>query len=62
MKKTCPNCKNEFICKQDDIINCDCYLIPIDSVIKEILENNYSDCLCKNCLQMITEKEINSEK
>ncbi|MCF8255877.1 MAG: cysteine-rich CWC family protein, partial [Bacteroidia bacterium] len=47
MKKTCPNCKNEFTCKQDDIVNCDCYLISIDSVRREFLRKNFVGCLCK---------------
>jgi hypothetical protein len=50
MKKTCPKCKNEFICKQDDIVNCDCYLIPIDSAGREVLKKTFEGCLCKKCL------------
>jgi hypothetical protein len=54
-EKICEKCGVAFECKVDDIANCQCSQIKLSDAAKLFLTENFSDCLCLNCL-----KEINS--
>ena len=55
--KKCPVCGEKFECLHNE--NCWCVHIKLSEETINYLENNYNDCLCKNCLEKI-EKQINS--
>ncbi|MBS4044113.1 MAG: cysteine-rich CWC family protein [Chitinophagaceae bacterium] len=54
MEKVCPNCKKTFECKAQDIENCGCHAIQIDATTLELIQNQFNDCLCVECLQNLT--------
>lgn len=49
MKKICPRCGKEFECVHS--IDCWCVTIHLSDRAKANLKENYSDCLCKDCLE-----------
>ncbi len=53
MIKNCPYCKQEFECKNDDILNCDCTWIPLSPETRQFIAKHFDDCLCVNCLKKI---------
>jgi hypothetical protein len=53
MKKICPRCTNYFDCKHNDILQCHCVSIRLDSRQLEFIGRNYDGCLCHSCLQEI---------
>lgn len=54
MKKRCPRCGALFDCLHDeDIRLCHCATIELDDQTRKCLKENYSDCLCHNCLMAI---------
>ena len=54
MKKICPRCGKEFECVHS--INCWCVTIHLSDRAKANLKKNYSDCLCKDCLEELNSK------
>ena len=48
--KICPRCNKQFECKAGTIIQCQCYGIHVPDELKSLLEKQYDDCLCRNCL------------
>lgn len=50
MLKRCSKCFESFECKSDNIEKCDCSKIYLPDELKKYISNNYSDCLCLNCL------------
>lgn len=52
--KTCPRCGKPFICRVDDVANCDCRLVKLSDTQYEFIKANYSQCLCLTCLTEIT--------
>jgi hypothetical protein len=56
MQKICEKCQQPFECNMDNIMQCQCYGIDLNSQAKQLVSNTFSDCLCKNCLL-----EINKE-
>lgn len=54
MKKICPACKKEFDCKNDETCWCMKYEYPEE--LLEKLRNDYSDCLCEDCLKQFMDK------
>ena len=54
MKKTCPRCGKTFECVHS--IDCWCVKVKLTDVTKAYLKENYSDCLCKECLEEINGK------
>lgn len=54
--KTCPGCKKEFECKQGNITQCQCYGIDLTAELKAFIEQRFTDCLCRDCLQWIQQK------
>ena len=57
--KKCQRCQQEFDCLTEDIKNCHCNSINLQSETKEFLSKTFYDCLCSSCLQ---ELDAYSEK
>lgn len=61
IKKICPRCQNDFECKSDDIINCQCASVEITQNQRDEILKQYDDCLCANCLEQLRiEYKINT--
>lgn len=54
MLKTCPKCKQIFDCQHDNIINCYCASVVLMPEQRQFIQQNYSDCLCRDCLLAIS--------
>jgi len=54
--KTCPRCKNVFECKAGDIIHCQCSDIRLSIEERAFIEDQYQDCLCRDCLLQLKEQ------
>lgn len=52
--KNCPRCRAAFECKPGNITQCQCYGIKVGPELKAYIEQRYSDCLCRNCLQYLS--------
>ncbi len=55
MEKVCPRCSKTFQCMHDDIANCHCAGIELDSMQRHYLKENYHSCLCHSCLLEVKE-------
>jgi hypothetical protein len=51
--KTCPRCGTGFECKAGNILQCQCYGIVLTEAVREQLEQEYRDCLCRTCLETL---------
>ena len=51
MKKICPRCGKEFECVHSK--DCWCITVHLSDKTKAFLKDNYTDCLCKDCLTEI---------
>jgi hypothetical protein len=60
-EKNCPRCQALFICKPGDIIRCQCFEIWLSSEERAFIEERYSDCLCRNCLEDL-KKDMTHDK
>ena len=49
-EKYCPRCNQLFECKAGNITQCQCFGLVLSDEEKQLLEKNYNDCLCRNCL------------
>jgi hypothetical protein len=54
--KNCSRCKTEFECKPGNITQCQCYSIVLSTEQRAYIEQRYNDCLCKNCLQYLSDE------
>ncbi len=54
MTKTCPRCGKTFECVHS--VDCWCVKVKLADATKAYLKANYSDCLCKDCLEEINGK------
>jgi hypothetical protein len=50
IEKLCQNCGELFICRADDILNCQCSKVQISERTKSEIAKKFQDCLCVNCL------------
>ena len=48
--KECPKCGGSFKCNSANIQKCACINAPLNSVTKQMISENYEDCLCLGCL------------
>ena len=48
--KQCPRCKNDFECKTNNVLQCQCAGILLTENQRELITDQYSDCLCADCL------------
>lgn len=55
--KNCPRCAQPFECKVGNIAECQCYGITFEDTEKAFIDEQYTDCLCRDCLLAIR-KEI----
>jgi Cysteine-rich CWC len=51
--KHCGRCQAPFECKVGNILECQCYGIEMNDPEKAFIAANYSDCLCRACLEAI---------
>ena len=51
--KKCPRCLRVLECKSDNIGDCECQKILIDNSTRKVINDQYDDCLCINCLKEI---------
>ena len=58
-EKTCPRCGAKFICRHDDdITKCPCASVQLTSEACKYISENYTDCLCVNCLRKINTRRL----
>lgn len=53
MRKVCPRCGAIFDCMHNDILSCHCATIGLDVMQRTYLMENYSGCLCHDCLKAV---------
>ncbi len=46
-----PHCQSVFDCHVGDISNCQCYTIKLNDAEKNLIAENYHDCLCIDCIK-----------
>jgi Cysteine-rich CWC len=51
--KHCGRCQVPFECKVGNILECQCYGVALTDEQKKFIGENYSDCLCRACLEAI---------
>jgi hypothetical protein len=56
MLKKCALCSVEFVCKADDIANCQCSQFAISEKVAKELNKKFTDCLCFSCLANFSER------
>lgn len=57
-EKSCPRCGAKFICRHnDDILKCQCATVQLTPEARQYISENYTDCLCANCLCEISESK-----
>lgn len=49
MTKKCPRCNDTFDCQHN--ANCWCSRYSLSDKLKSYLKDNYSDCICENCMK-----------
>ena len=52
-QKVCPVCSKIFSCNAADITHCDCYQVKLTNEAQKKIGEQFTDCLCKDCLQKI---------
>ena len=58
-EKTCPRCGKKFICRHnDDITKCQCASVQLTPEARQYIAENYTDCLCANCLREILNNKL----
>lgn len=58
MEKICPRCKAVFCCNQENILECDCLMVPLNKQERLYIANSYDECLCNKCLWEMKEKSL----
>ncbi len=53
--KHCPRCGGEFVCKVNDVANCQCSEVSLSHETLEYLNKISSGCHCKHCLSEINQ-------
>ena len=56
--KNCPRCSKKFECRTGTITQCQCYGIALTIEQSVYIEQRYTDCLCRDCLQYM-QQELN---
>ena len=52
--KNCPRCNSVFKCKPGNIALCQCYSIKLTDEQRAYIEQRYTDCLCRSCLEYLS--------
>ncbi|GAA0556544.1 cysteine-rich CWC family protein [Chitinophaga japonensis] len=50
---TCPRCKSAFECRVGTILRCQCQAVPLTAEERQYISEQYSGCLCADCLQAV---------
>lgn len=59
--KTCPHCGKSFVCKNHDILNCQCVEVRLTREVRQRIAELYEDCLCLDCLHLFAEEGLTSK-
>lgn len=62
MEKTCPLCGVKFICRHDNITECQCSKIRLSNEDMAYIKSKFANCLCIDCLRKIAEERKKQEK
>jgi hypothetical protein len=54
--KTCEICNQAFVCNTNNVSNCLCSQILLNSEALKYIQMHYTDCLCLSCLKSINDK------
>ena len=61
--KDCPRCNKSFQCKAGNITQCQCFDIKLNPELKALMEQQFHDCLCPDCLKhLLQELNLFKEK
>ncbi|MEO7924013.1 MAG: cysteine-rich CWC family protein [Chitinophagaceae bacterium] len=52
--RNCPRCNKSFECKPGNITQCQCYGIELSNELRAYIDQRYTDCLCRDCLQYLS--------
>jgi len=55
--KICPNCGKTFRCYEQNIQLCQCSKIQLKQSVKDIIKEKFGDCLCIDCLIVLSKEE-----
>jgi hypothetical protein len=55
MIKLCPKCGGRFECNINEITKCACFHVSLNREVRELISQQYNDCLCIACLQEFIE-------
>lgn len=61
-EKNCPRCNISFECKPGNVVHCQCYGIALTEKGRAVIEERYSDCLCRNCLHEFARTETKGQE
>lgn len=56
MEKICPRCGKTFECHHEEIKKCWCMSASIEPDAMNYIADNYSGCLCKECIDELNRK------
>ncbi len=54
-EKICPSCNQTFTCNTEDITQCQCFSVVLTTSAKEIIAQQFNNCICKECLIKINQ-------
>ncbi len=54
--KNCPRCGRTFECKLGSILLCQCSEIKLTQEERALIQTQYQDCLCIQCLKVLKEQ------
>lgn len=54
--KQCERCGQHFECKPQNITECQCYGLELSDAARQTIAEQYTDCLCRNCLLEISKE------
>lgn len=56
MEKICPICGCKFVCLSDKITECQCIKVELTPKQREVIRQQFDNCLCIDCLKNIGKK------
>lgn len=59
--KTCPRCGTCFECKAGNISLCQCNDVDLSEAVKIVMEKQFHDCLCLQCLKQLQQEVVTEE-
>jgi len=52
-EKICVRCAGTFHCQPENITECQCFDLDLNEETRDFISQQYTDCLCSNCLYAI---------